>query len=90
MREIHEGEELTLSYSAGGPSSVRKQALMTYFGFDCACEVCSLPGPEPRASDERLQKAQQLDSAISDPRCVRQTPEKALADCKFLLKLYQE
>lgn len=90
VRNVQEGEEITLSYVAGGPSDARKEHIETYFGFDCGCEACSLPSHEQGVSDERLRKAQQLDEAIGDPKRVRHTPEKALNDCHALRKIYQE
>lgn len=90
VREVKEGEELTLSYSMGGPSQERRGSLKEYFGFDCQCEACTLPEPELKASDARLQRAQKLDEAIGDPKRVRHLPDRALADCKTLLGLYRE
>lgn len=90
VREIGEGDELTLSYTAGGPSAVRKRNLRTYFGFGCTREACSLHPAEQEISDQKLHKAQQLDEAIGDSRRVKNTPEKALANCHALLKIYQE
>ena len=90
VRDIQEGEELTLSYLAGGPSTERQGRLKEYFGFDCTCEACSLPAKELKASDARLRRAQKLDEAIGDPRRVRHLPERALADCKALLNIYRE
>jgi hypothetical protein len=90
VRDIQEGEELTLSYLAGGASTERQSRLKEYFGFDCTCEACSLPAAELKASDTRLQRAQKLDEAIGDPRRVRHLPERALTDCKALLDVYQD
>lgn len=90
VRDIKEGEELTLSYLAGGPSQERQSSLKEYFGFHCTCEACSLPAAELEASDTRLKRAKKLDEAIGDPRRVRHLPERALADCKALLSVYQE
>ncbi|KAI9745868.1 MAG: hypothetical protein M1818_000549 [Claussenomyces sp. TS43310] len=90
LRHIPAGAELTLSYSAGGPSDERRRLLKQHFGFDCACDVCTLPPNERRASDARLRRAQQLDAAIGDSKRVMLTPEKALADCRALLQLYRD
>jgi hypothetical protein len=90
VRDIQEGEELTLSYLAGGASTERQSRLKEYFGFDCTCEACSLPAAELEASDTRLKNAQKLDEAIGDPRRVRHLPERALADCKALLGVYRD
>jgi hypothetical protein len=90
VRDIKEGEELTLSYLAGGPSSERQTRLKEYFGFDCTCETCSLPAKALETSDARLKRAQKLDESIGDPRRVRHLPERALADCKTLLGIYQD
>lgn len=90
VRKISKGDELTLSYSNGGPSQPRREALKTYFGFDCQCELCSLPASELAASDERLQKAKELDEAVGDPKTVKLRPEKALADCRELFTIYED
>ncbi|TKA32028.1 hypothetical protein B0A50_01274 [Salinomyces thailandicus] len=89
VRDVQPGDEVTLSYIAGGPSSERKISIKTYFGFECACELCSLSSAEKRVSDERLHRAQQLDKAIGDPKRVRYSPDKALADCRAVLDIYQ-
>lgn len=90
VRTIGPGDELTLSYLAGGPSNERKQKLKQYFGFDCTCDICSLPATELKVSDARLSKATQLDEAIGNSKRVMMTPEKALADCRALLELYAQ
>jgi hypothetical protein len=90
VREIREGEQITLSYHAGGPSRERRRELREFFGFECACEVCALPAKELAISDERLRRAKVLDAAIGDAKRVRMTPEAALRDCRELLGLYEE
>lgn len=90
MREIKEGEEITLSYHAGGPSSTRKTLLKDNFGFDCACELCSLPAKELRASDARLIRAQALDATIGDSSTVRNSPAKVLKNCRSLYGIFEQ
>lgn len=90
VRRIDEGEEFTLSYILGGPSEERQEHLREYFGFSCACELCSLTGPEKRDSDSRLRKAQELDSKIGDPKRVHLTPVLALRDAHSLRLIYRD
>lgn len=90
VRPIAEGEEITLSYITGGPKSERQKTLKQHFGFACQCNLCSLPSAEQKSSDDRLRKAQELDEAIGNPNRVRQTPEKALQDCRALEQIYHE
>jgi len=74
VRDIQAGEEITLSYLAGGPFSERQTRLREYFGFVCRCEPCSLPAKALEASDARLKRAQSLDDAIGDSRRARHLP----------------
>jgi hypothetical protein len=90
VRPIKSGEEITLSYHAGGPSTTRKEILKEGFGFDCTCEICSLPEAELRASDSRLIRAQNLDSTIGNPESVRYSPGKVLRNCKTLMGIYED
>lgn len=90
VRDIQPGTEITLSYHAGGPSTVRKALLKENFGFDCACELCSLPPSELKASDGRLIRAQSLDASIGDSATVRASPGKVLKNCKSLLGIFQQ
>ena len=87
VRDVAEGEELTLAYHVGGPKKERQAALKTYFGFQCECELCSLPKAESQASDERMEAMARLDEAIGVPG---RPPMEALADCKEILRLYGE
>ncbi|KAH8664377.1 hypothetical protein BX600DRAFT_512419 [Xylariales sp. PMI_506] len=90
VRDIAPGEELTLSYHNGGPSSERRAALKQFFGFDCACEGgCALPAAELAASDARLRQAEVLDERIGDPRRARQQPAEALGFCRELRAVHE-
>ena len=89
-RKIEKGEEITIGYSIGGTSQERRQNLKEHFAFDCTCSVCSLAGTELEKHDARQLKAMQLDSQIGNPKRVMLTPEKALADSRELLGLYNE
>jgi hypothetical protein len=90
VRPISEGDEITLSYSAGGPSKIRKATLKEYFGFDCTCNLCSLPPAKLAASDARWSQMETLDAAIGNPKRVMMAPDKALADCKKLFAVYKK
>lgn len=90
VRNIAPGEEITMSYHVGGTSSERGQILKQFFGFSCACELCSLPEEQLKQSDARQLRAQKLDEAIGDPKRARMIPERALDDCRSLLKVFEE
>lgn len=90
VRPIRPDEEITLSYTTGGPSDVRKANLKQYFGFHCRCEICDLPAARQRESDERYERMQELDERIGDPKRVKLSPEAALGDCRDLLDLYRQ
>jgi hypothetical protein len=90
IRDIEEGEEITIAYTIGGPSSVRKAKLREFFGFDCACTLCSLPERDLVQSDKRYITAASLDEKIGDSKRVKRIPEKVLAECKEILTLYEE
>ncbi|TAQ88357.1 hypothetical protein B7494_g3300 [Chlorociboria aeruginascens] len=89
VRPIAPGDEITLSYHNGGPSSTRQKELQEFFGFKCTCDLCSLSPDLLKASDARLIRAQNLDAAIGDPERARMLPEKVLADCKSLLLIFK-
>lgn len=90
MRDIPAGEEITISYDEGGPSSARRALLRDNFGFDCTCEVCSLAPPELQVSDARRVQIEQLDDAIGDIARALRDPDACLADCRALLRLLEE
>jgi hypothetical protein len=89
-RFIPAGEEITIPYDKGGPSSVRQAQLKEGFGFICTCNLCSLPPTMLQASDARRLEIQRLDDAIGDPTRVLNKPADSLVDCQSLLKVLQE
>ncbi|KAK7425887.1 hypothetical protein QQZ08_007601 [Neonectria magnoliae] len=89
-RPIMAGQEITLPYDKGGPSSARQAKLQQSFGFLCDCTICSLPGPELLASDARRLKMQRLDDAIGDPLSMMTSPGASLANCYSLLQTLEE
>lgn len=90
IRPIRVGEEITISYDQGGPSSVRQAFMKDAFGFDCACTRCSLPSSELQASDARRLQIQGLDNVIGDPFRMANSPKESLGDCHPLLQLLNE
>jgi hypothetical protein len=89
VRAIKKGEEITLSYHAGGPTEVRKRSLKEGFGFDCTCVLCDASEADMKASDERLSRVQELDDLIGDSSIVRNDPWKALAHCKEMIEILE-
>jgi hypothetical protein len=85
IRPIAEDEELFLSYLAGGTSEERKETLKEHFGFDCTCELCSLPPAQLQKSDYRIIRSQDLYNKIGDPDLAASNPAKLMALGKRLL-----
>jgi hypothetical protein len=90
IRKIEPGEEITIAYTISGPLQERKAKLKQFFGFDCRCEIYSLPSEKQKQSDARYSRAAQLDESIGNPKRVKMSPNLALADCYALFKLYNE
>lgn len=85
IRPISCGEEITISYDSGGPSTTRQAFLKEAFGFRCSCGVCSLPLSALRDSDTRRLLIQRIDDRIGDPIRMASSPKKSLWDCRSLL-----
>ncbi|KAI1134487.1 SET domain-containing protein [Hypoxylon sp. FL0543] len=90
IKPIKAGEEITIDYSRGDPSSVRHEQLREAFGFDCQCTVCSRPQQELKLSDARRREIQSLDDNIGNPTRMLSHPCASLADCRSLLRLSKE
>jgi hypothetical protein len=89
IRDIKKGEEITISYSLGGPSQSRRQHLKENFGFDCTCDLCSLTDEALKRSDHRQELIRFFDDAIGDSVSVMESPGSILAYCRELLSLYE-
>ncbi|KAK7965861.1 uncharacterized protein PG986_000138 [Apiospora aurea] len=85
IRDIFAGEELTIPYDKGGPSEVRQAELKAAFGFDCKCDLCTLPAAELQASDECRRRIQSLDEQIGNPMTMMNRPLSSLHACRDLL-----
>jgi hypothetical protein len=90
IRDIEPGEEITISYDNGGPSTSRKPWLKEKFGFDCDCSICRLPLAELEKSDKRRKQIQQLDKDIGDPFRMMSSPSVSLLNCRSLLQVMKE
>jgi hypothetical protein len=89
VRDIKEGEEITVSYLAGGPSKERQSILKQSFGFDCTCVLCDSSDADLKASDERLSRIQELHHDIGDSETLYSEPEKTLGYCKEILEILE-
>ena len=67
LRDIEEGEEITITYLAiTSEYADRQRFLKEKFKFDCKCELCSLPRAQQKRSDARLREIQTIDSSIGN------------------------
>lgn len=89
IRNIKKGEEITISYSLGGPSQLRLQQLKKKYGFNCTCDLCSLTDEALKISDDRQLMMQFLDNAIGGSDAIMESPGTALSRCRDLLSLYE-
>jgi hypothetical protein len=90
VRKIPAGTEITTSYHEGGPSSDRKKILKDHFGFECSCEICSLPVDQLADSDKRLKRAQELDGTIGNGKKMHFEPDDVMKCCRELFNIYEK
>lgn len=91
IRNIEEGEEITISYLAGSENyAARQSRLKAAFKFVCTCELCLQPGPCRQQSDNRLGRITKLDQQIGDGIRIVSTPLACLSDAHTLLGLLRE
>ncbi|KAL7467388.1 hypothetical protein ACHAXS_007625 [Conticribra weissflogii] len=65
LRDIDEGEEITISYLADRAGyEDRQKSLKEKFKFDCKCHLCMMPPDRRKESDDRLSKIRALDKMI--------------------------
>ncbi len=89
VRQIAQGEEITISYSHTGPSKSRREHLQKSFGFDCTCSLCSLPATERVLSDDRLEEIQNLDDVIGNGAHLMLHPQQHLQQVHTLIRLLE-
>ena len=91
MRDIDEGEEITIIYlSERRNRADRQRTLQRKFRFTCSCQLCCLPPDEQRASDSRLDEIQRLDESIVNLELMLFCPLQQLNKVRRLLKLCKE
>ncbi|KAJ5742587.1 SET domain-containing protein [Penicillium nucicola] len=65
LRDINEGEEITVYYLAVQNSrQARQEALRAKFKFSCSCRICSLPPKQIQRNDEILEEINHLDCLV--------------------------
>lgn len=65
LRDINEGEEITIYYLAAHNSrQARQEALGAKFKFSCSCRLCSLPPEQIARNDEVLEEIHSLDCLV--------------------------
>ncbi|KAI1385499.1 SET domain-containing protein [Hypoxylon trugodes] len=65
-RDIAPGEELSISYIELMLSREERRSRLRQWGFECACSHCSMSDEEAAASDARLQKIEELETALEN------------------------
>ncbi|KAG6292103.1 hypothetical protein E4U09_003561 [Claviceps aff. purpurea] len=69
LRDIQEGEEITLSYVFSLLDRAGRQALLKKsFNFTCSCRLCSLPIRESQRRDGNVQRVAALDEVAKHQR----------------------
>lgn len=76
-----------ISYDMSLPSTARWAKLKDSFGFQCRCELCTLPAGEIDLSDARRLQIVELDGMTGNPMAMLRTPLKSLAACRDLLQV---
>lgn len=89
VRPISKGEEITISYADIGTFENRRRHLKKSFGFDCTCELCSLPEIARGISDRRQTEIKRLDELLGDGSRLLSNPERCLEDVHTLLTLLE-
>jgi hypothetical protein len=91
LRDIEEGQEITISYLASTSEYAERQRfLREKFKFDCKCTLCSLPRSQRKHSDTRLRKLQDLNRSIGAFFWGDLEPEEALHLVHMMFGLFDE
>lgn len=94
LREIAEGEEITISYLHDelGIRSARQKRLKDGYGFECACEICSASdsGKRHEQSHQRRLKIQQMLADFSAQRNAAEVTSREFNLTKAVIEAYEE
>ena len=91
IKDIEEGEEITISYLAESANyQNRQQKLKASFSFDCRCHLCSLPTALRRESDSRNEEIARLDAILGSGATIVSAPLSCLNNAHKLLALLKE
>ena len=68
VRDIHPGEELTISYvDSFRVHQVRRDRTLRSWGFSCSCPHCSMSAALTNASDNRLWRIYEIEQVLARP-----------------------
>lgn len=91
IRDIREGEEITISYLNGPADSAERQIrLRTAFRFNCACEFCMLSGEQRQESNRRQEELVRLDGLVGNIDDFYSKPLARLHNAHARLRLLEE
>ncbi|KAI1469302.1 SET domain-containing protein [Daldinia caldariorum] len=65
-RDIEPGQELSISYIELILSREERRSRLRKWGFECTCSHCRMSDDEAAASDARLQRIEELESALEN------------------------
>jgi len=88
VRDIHPGEELTISYIDGHLPRHERQSRLRDWGFECTCPHCSLPAAEVAASDMRMERIRIIEDELGDMISGEEEVDTSLGE--ELVQLYDE
>lgn len=91
IKDIEEGEEITISYLAESTNyQNRQKKLKDSFSFDCTCNTCSLPTVLRCESDRRNEEIARLDAILGSGTTIVSAPLSCLNNAHKLLTLLKE
>ncbi|KAK4176680.1 set domain-containing 5 [Triangularia setosa] len=91
LRDIKEGEEITITYLDQTTEYVsRQQFLKGSFSFGCRCELCVLPPARRRESDGRLSEINSIDEKLGQMGSRMFGYNKILHLLRTMFRLFEE